>query len=424
MNIINPLESLTYKQLNTILKHVRLGKDHLTRYLSDDDLKELLKNGDLKETQKDNLRTDIQEKTGNIVLVLNTIITSFIGGWLGLAGFSHLNLQSSITIIILFASIIVGGIVGYLSYQLTKRQANDAIFNQKLRNIEVQIINILFDKRKKSIEHAEQAICDYVNLFLEETDLPATPKNIHEILLANRNNILKNKLFSYLEFIPDPVWKKYYTQTLEKIFSSIERIAKKLEGNENPQSSKVAEKTETTFSSGDMMLNTSLTNASYVKILTKPDLPAKKMVPKPPVWFKKNILAIAVGLMPTMLGGFASMFVFLDGVPNIFKEFNLSTGVDDAYIFYAKMFSLSLAVLITLYFGYSHIHTNFKAFKRTKQLEMTENVIDEKSDKLVKQTLIHYAMTKLKYRLGYLDILYQNLKFLKKLTRHKTNCEI
>jgi hypothetical protein len=419
----NPLQSLKIRDLTAILKHIRLGKDHLNQALSPDEMDDLLDEGRLKKQQRENIKSDKQEKAGNIALVLNTILTSCLGAWLGFSGFTHQTLDSYITIIVIFMAIVLGALVGYLSYQFTYRQAEDATSTQKLFNIQLTVIQTIIEKRREIIRSLEKNIKILINLLLDKPRFNAEEANSDNVdkydidyleFIAEQDSDctpLKKNIFYHVHHLVNEKVTTFYEETMVNQLIAIRRITIKLLSRiEHCNREEKYYPKKSTKSSVEILSDS--THTSYLKTLTKSNLSPRRMVPSVRHWLKNNILTIALGLMPTLLGGFASMFVFLDGIPDIFKQFHINHHLGPHGLYYVKHLSLLLAGSLTIYYGYSHIHTNYKAFKRAKQLEHTERKIAEESEKLMHQVTILHLMIKLKYMLNQLKIIYQTVELL------------
>ncbi|MDF2529524.1 MAG: hypothetical protein K0Q57_404, partial [Gammaproteobacteria bacterium] len=159
MQTVRPLKELSVLELNTMLKHIRLGQEHLKKYLKGKQFNELLDLASLDEKQKKRISSDNQEKAGNIAVVLNAVITGTLGAWLGMSGYLGFKLGSiPVLISILVFCALVSGWIGYVSYKVTSKKAKDMRVTKKLRLIELQIIRIINEQRHKDIESTANMI--------------------------------------------------------------------------------------------------------------------------------------------------------------------------------------------------------------------------------------------------------------------------
>lgn len=383
----NYLHNLSAKELMSILRHVQLGHDHLSKKLTKGDYKCLLSIGTLSNNQIAKIENDKQEKIGNVSVVVNVILTSCFGAWLGFNAFNESSITSIFAFVVIFAAIGFGLLTGYLSYTLTSKQAILSSRMQELYNVQRIIIEIITNKRQNKIEIVRKKIHTLL-------------QNIQSELYKNNDTSEQRMIDNLTNLISCQIEQPYYN-LIVKSFVNISTFTKKLKVEDKSKHS--AE--EDSFNSSDFILNNSLTNAAYIKILTKTDYTTKNQIPRVDTWLRSNIVGIWVGLLPTFLGSFASMFVFLNGLPALFSGLSLNFGFSTEAIYTLKESTLLLAFSISVYFAYSHIHSNYKAFKRTRQLESSENLISAK--------MVH--MIELMSRLHYWSKIYREVQFINDL---------
>jgi hypothetical protein len=118
------LEQLTILELSVMLGYIHLGIVNLKKYLNKTQLKEMLDLGELDEGQVQAIKAFQTEKSGNLILTINTVFTCMLGGWLSTCGFLGIGLGSPkfLTLLILFISAI-SGYLGYYHFKLIKRRA-------------------------------------------------------------------------------------------------------------------------------------------------------------------------------------------------------------------------------------------------------------------------------------------------------------
>ena len=131
----NYLHNLSTKELLFILRHVQHGHEYNSKKLTREDYRYLLSLGSLSNNQTEKINSDKQEKVGNVSVVVNTILTSCFGAWLGFNAFTQHNIISFMGIFIVLLGLSFGTLVGYLSFVLTHRQAKLASKNLQLCNV-------------------------------------------------------------------------------------------------------------------------------------------------------------------------------------------------------------------------------------------------------------------------------------------------
>lgn len=359
----NYLHSLSCKQLISILRHVQYGHEHLSHQLSKNEYRDLLAIGSLSYNQVSRIASDRQEKIGNVAIVVNTILTSCFGAWLGFNAFTHHSIITPIGLIIILLAVVFGYSIGYLSYYLTHRQAKLISQHQQLANVERVIIEIIINKRQAKIERMKEHLFQLLQEF--------------SIVHHDRSDQSEKRLFDLLNSLRNTA-KINMNKVVKRAIKNIERNIQKL------QTSEIIKNTDEPLThSTDFFLNNALTNASYIKTLTKSTIVKKYHIPKVNNWLKKNFAGVLVGLVPTFLGSFASMFVFLNGIPALLHGLGFAIVFDPTQILYLKKMGLMTALLLSLYFAYSHIHSNYKAFKRSKQLELSEKKVADLSNQML-----------------------------------------
>jgi cell division protein FtsL len=181
---------------------------------------------------------------------------------------------------------------------------------------------------------------------------------------------------------------------VHKIFQAIQKLVAKLSAQQKALQSENAEVADYGF--GNYAISRTFANASYIKVLTTPGLDKETVIQKPQKWIKNNVLAILTGLIPTIAGSFGSMFVFLAGTPQVMKS--LGHNAIERFLFQDHMqaIGLSIAVCLTLYYGFSYIYTNYKNFLRQKEVEKTQKLIAEENANLLKISSHYNVMTKLR----------------------------
>jgi predicted nucleic acid-binding protein len=213
-------------------------------------------------------------------------------------------------ILIIIMAVIFGFTTGYLSYLFTFRQEKLALQTQRLCNVRRVLTEIIITKRTTKIEFIRnkvKAILSIMNI-MDESNPDNSP----------------NRIFDGITRLIPPAEDSPFFHLYNKLHANIIKNIKKIMHDKGPRSPDL----ENNYNSTDFLLNNSLTSATYIRILTKSEDASRNKIPKVHNWLRTNISGIAVGLLPTFLGSFASMFVFLNGFPtlvdNLHVEFGLS----------------------------------------------------------------------------------------------------
>ena len=89
----------------------------------------------------------------------------------------------------------------------------------------------------------------------------------------------------------------------------------------------------------------------------------------PQSWLRQNARPIAISLIPTLFGGFGSLFVYLSGSTQIASDFEFQHLVSLLTSPQAKVIKVAIAIVVTLYFGFVSLYNNRKAFKRSVEIK-------------------------------------------------------
>lgn len=407
------LEALNYLELNIMLEHVRLGEKHLKKYLNEKQFSDLLQWGDLKKTQKENIVSNKSEKAGNVATILNAIFTSLFGSWMGLSSYVGFHLGSLLALLsILSVATLSSGFLGYYAFKLTKTQVKEAIIKQKLHNLQLALLKQINKLRDTNID----TVITYLNTTLIRLDAETK-------IFDDKNRILLKKNFSkedmdkWLSALNDVLKgniKKIRNEPISEIYLSeiiktknkFKKIYEKniaLKANTEPNKNKL----------GDRVLYRS-SSAAFEDILTDPTIAIPKISVIKRSWLQDNYLSLLVGLIPTLLGGFSSMFVFLGGIPNIANAFGLEAIADIFTRPTSQAIGLGVALLLTLYFGFSHINSNYKSMKRRRELEVTQQHITNEETSVIELNSKFNMLTKIKSHMNRIVSISQVIKRLSK----------
>jgi hypothetical protein len=369
------LKNLQTIELHLLLEHLRLGPVHLKKHLAPLQYKELLSWGTISQEEVSWLESDKAEKIGNSILVINTIITSVFGAWMGLSGCIGCSLGAlNILIPVLLLALFLSGVIGYSSFKFTKKQARTAIENQKIHNLELEVMKILNQKLDCKIE----ALHQYLNtsLFLLENDKEKVEMSSDDQdkfktafqafdWLKQLKRVLKHRLE---QFHDNKIYEIYMAElikilrTIGKILIKHIRLAEMLNISKMPKSELNRNKNF-------------IYKIPFIDILTNPKLAVPKTSIKSVFWWQDNVLGLMLGLAPSILGGFASMFVFVGGGPNVIRELGLTQLADFLIQPFSRFVEVLAALLVTGYFAFSYLYSSRKLSQRRHFLENTEKEI-------------------------------------------------
>jgi hypothetical protein len=374
------LEDFSLSQLHILLNHLRLGVDHLKFLLTPKQLKELFTWWDLDEEQKKQIYTDKIETLGNMSLIINTILTSTFGAWMGLSGCIGCGLGSvkMLTFISLLA-FIVSGIIGYLSLRMTRTQARTAIQNQIIHHLQLRVNKII---NKKMLEK-QDAIAFYLNTAVSVLENKKEDSNGEKSALNSFSNFseaygwyekLITVLNSRLQEINEASSTEVYHSQVQRVGFLIKKtLAKYFQFLESLVLAKKQEQKRLKM----------MPTYPFLKVLTHPSFGVFKYQAMNSHWTKRDAHQLLLGLVPTIWGGFASMFVFVGGIPTITKELNFLWLSSVLTTPLARVIEITLAVLVTCYFAFAFFYSSKKNWQREQWLDQIEKEIASEETKLL-----------------------------------------
>ncbi len=369
------LRVLTPPELIILQKHLELGKDHLVDYLGREGFQDLLALARLDKNVVEKLKTNDAETTGNLILGVNTIITGCFGGWMGLFGMLELDLRSPPVFYgLLSLATLVGATIGYLSFRLTKNTATAAIEAEQTLELEAKILKEIHVKRSQEIrEIKEQLQCSLTELH------PAKKFSLKDLSTLTEwakefDHVIEDKLSSYKE---SPLYHflQRETDTFRTTMSSyLDQMCE--QGKDIEIVHPVSEERNQTLSP---ILQKLITDSPQISRTSS--------------WNRMKIGKLMLGLLPTLFGGFGSVFVYLTGGTSIAQAFEHDHLVATLTTPEAKFIKIIIAILVTIYFGFSFLYAHWKNHKRTI-------VIEKKREFLVKEeaalTLLDEKLFKLR----------------------------
>lgn len=353
--LLEQIKRLHPFELLCLLKNIRLGEGHLKKHLNATQFKQLLAISRLYNGDEHAIKTDPIEKSSNVTMIINTIITGVLGGSLGFVAFMELEFKSKVIFIsILVIVVILSAYFGYYSFKLTKKTTYAALTHLKLQKVQLEILKIL----RKKLEVEEKKLMEEINHHLSTTNTPIHEHVQLEQAFASWMKLTKEKIKNS---------KNLFAQNEKMLLKEIEKIEEKINTlfKEN-----ILDK-ETVHHKND--------KKSFMKLLVDSTLSSTKIEVKKTSWVKTHFFQILIDGVPTVLGCGASMFVYLTGVPGAVRTIGFGIPWIPGWVL--KPTAFVIAILATFYLGYAFVHKNYKAFKRDQELEkITEKITHEEDE--------------------------------------------
>lgn len=396
------LSKLEVGDLNEILKSISLGKDKIPTLFTPRQIRDLLREVSTQKKQKNTIKSDKQEQLGKTTLIVNTIISGCLGGWLGLSAYGHINLNNILTIVIVSGSFLLGILFAALSAHNVNQQAQESLVRYEILEVELAFLVLITKKLDINFVKLENQINKIISLLTKKNHLKDEFKSLKSLLLNKvcLDLIFKN-LTDRIKAIKDKnsVYQNYYERSITSIKKNYLKLQDhyKFYSNENTIHRKL----------GGLFQKSGCINK-----LINLDLKNPKIVPPISQWIKNNRLNMLNNLMPTILGGFASLFVFMNGIPLIFSHYEVKFNIVGLSITHLKILGLITSVCLTAYYGYAQVYTDYKNFCRKRQLEIARNNLDENYIKVVRQFNLIGLLTRLKYILKRLKSIEDSLKMI------------
>lgn len=367
------LKDFDLSQLQILFKHLTLGQDHLKSLLTTRQLEDLFNWGELREEHKKQILATRVEKFGNMSLIINTILTSTFGAWMGLSGCIGCGLGSyKVLTTISLLAFFVSGMIGFISLNMTQRQATLAIDKQRLLNLQLRVLQAIIDK----ITEKANAQIHYLNsaIFILKTAKDSDEeKPIFKFIKINEFYEWFENLEATLKQRMDEVqdssaYEFYQTQIQQNCYLIKKTFAKHV---------KYLENLSLTKQKFDRQIQI-MPSLPFLKVLTNPayGIPRYRSMNSLP-WIKRNFDQLLLGLTPTIWGGFASMFVFVGGIPNIARELGFVEVANFLIQPKSRIIEVTIALLVTSYFAFSFIYSSKKNWQRQNLLEQTQKKLSD-----------------------------------------------
>lgn len=361
------LHDLTPPELIILQKHAELGKDHLIELLGAQGFCDFLLWARTKQGGIEQIRADDTEISGNLILTVNTIITGCFGGWMGLSAVMELNLHSPIIFGTVFSlAALLGALIGYQNFQTTKMDAIQNIQTLQLIRFEIDILNKVRQIREQELQEIEADLLAFS---------PSKKKISFRDWFTTFEQTIEEKFSSHRGDVNYPFLESEMRDIKEEIRKNFEESFSQ---RENPKA----------ICPGKEHAPRDL--PPFIKVMIS-SYPTESKGSKS--WIRRNARKILISLIPTLIGGFGSTFVYLSGSTQIAKAFEYNHLVSFLTSPHAKYVKLTLALLFTGYFGFSFLYSNRKAYKRSREIEKKREVISKEESSL---TLLDEQLFKLR----------------------------
>lgn len=360
---MSPFEPLEINQLKNVMGNLRLEATQLKNKLAKLQWKELLNLAQLPPEQHQNLKANGFEKAGQIALVLNTIVTSMFGAWMGFHAFTGSKTDSFFQFSIVGTLTFVLSIFfGYSGFKYIKNNALASIEKQKLLNIERDVLQLIIKKNNQEQEKVINSINKSLNLLLRRMETGIKAVEPTSFIIQCSDDFCK-KINGFLKLITT-IECSFSSKIIDIIFDE------KLKNNRTQLVDYLA-----TINHRESYLdNKNNRDDSLLAALTAP---ADFRIPKFSFssWIQTNYLSLIVGLFPTLFGCFASMFVFLSGGPDLAKSLGFWSLLKTLKHPTSQLIEFFSAVSLTVYYGSSFAYNKYKLYTRTTQEEKTKKII-------------------------------------------------
>lgn len=364
---LTTLEKLSDFELKTFSEHLKQGEEHLKKILTLKQYENLLALSQLSHNEKTSIKADLAEKSGNIAIAINMVLTTLTGTWVGFIGFLGFEMNSpTIISFILVCAVIISIISGYINYQSVKEKAAQSAIKKKISNIRVLLLKVL---RKRSDHHIQNKI-NSLNKLLKYIypEVKTLFKFEKPEEITGWHTYLVNGIKQFSDFIN----QERYALHLKEINNTLHQLNKNL--NKDSFIHNLLSYSNTTEENTENYPPSP--TEDVISVLTSPFI-FEKNNQSASFWQAFDLKTMILFLPSTALGGFSLLFIYFDGIPKLLQQ----TGFEHLHNIMtnaiAKAIELIIAFLITIYFAYTHIHNYKKTAERTametKSLEQISN---------------------------------------------------
>jgi hypothetical protein len=360
-------DKLRANELKTLLGNIRLGAENLKKCLSPKQFYSLLTASPLKKDENKQWKDRLPEEKGNLMAALNCIVTSVLGAWFGLSSFIGIRKDSLAQFCIIIGLVIFLSLfISYKIFQLSAVKKRNAFYTIRFMSLERYILKILIRKNKQKVQAVLKKLESRRDLISLNNHAKVIDWSTEKNMFSNLNTFQKivsevesslrekKNISSKFSHLIDYKVK----EDVNRIKGLIETLSRNLEVNYLDEEEKCRVNPQENVE--EILLH-----------------PIHISAPSPTVmsWIKKNYLSLTVGILPLVLGSFASMFVFLAGGPDLAKELGFSGIFHYLTRPEIKLIQLIIAVLLISCYGFFFLYDNYHAYKHNSQVEMIKKII-------------------------------------------------
>jgi hypothetical protein len=367
------LEQLSDEHLLLFQKHIELGQEHLLTLLSQKGVDELCAVDEPSMAAQRRIESNVTERAGALTGPFNGVLSAVLGAWLGLDGFLGYFLNSRALFQgVIAVSVGLGVWIAMINYRKMKRDIQRRVEERTLQDIQLHILDFLIRKRATEIKQKTAELNELLKtLRVTDEEIPPIPSTEFDS---------EEECLSWLE--------------------KLDCVVRKHQELENPQ---VYDLFAWEIAASKEKIRESLAKKPAFSCKALP--PILEMLMRTPLrdqkkeasWLSKSWKQILLGTILTLYGGFSSMFVYLNGAPEITAQL----GWESVHAFltnpWVRMAEMAGAVGSTLYFAFSFINANRKGFVRDQEIAKTQKEVVQQQGKLsmfndrlskVKETLL------------------------------------
>lgn len=382
MNRIN-INNFEIEQLQIVLEHLKLGRNHLERQLTPKQFKELESYGTISRHEKSVFKINKMEEFSHLAMVLNSVITGILGVWMGFAATMEIDASANI-ILVAGISLFCGGImsVGILFSKMKETRRNMSY--QKLQIFESNVFSAIYQKQKERLNKCVENLKKRYRQ-IEGKEIEKEPETFEK----------KADFFSWFYLFHRAIYKKIIELPKEHVFQGrvdeIMQILKKAE-------SIFIQKAELVASFGASINPNKKVISSHGKhvleILVDPSLSRLNEEVRKKNWHKKELFEIVFSLFPTILGALGSILMWcnsghlLHGLIDIQSFESYLPGVCVSYL------KMSVVVFFTTTFLFLYCYLQKKSYERMANMDAKKQELLNQEASTVKLSqcvdLIHY----------------------------------
>jgi hypothetical protein len=327
--------NLAPTDLLLLQKHIKLGKKHLEQCISSEEMEAIFACVQPSHKTEEALSQTPMEVVSHVVVICNGVLTGTLGFWLGLSSLLHWKaLSPPILMGLSLFAFCMGALVGLQAILFRRKMSRNLLDKHKLKELEIRILQEINSKKERELSEE----IDLLGKSLEELQIKANPEEFQDPSMDAQKLSLK-----WISCLPGTDHIRTHLET---------KIARTMRYEEDVQLfKKIGQKL------GDQPLKSEMDWRG---------------------WVKSNRGRLITELIPALLGGASSLFVYIGGSRTLTKE----AGKGDWMAFLdspiVKETELVLVGLITLYFAGSFCYRNYKTYLRDRTLaKIDSNILAE-----------------------------------------------